>query len=81
MKTLRWEKSIVLNVKSIKNFKKPKVSYIWYKKLLQFIICNKCWNEDEKTFREEETNEILSILELINNMQIPNERKKHKSII
>ena len=36
--------------------------------LLLSSICNKCESEDEKTFKERETIEILEIPGLINNM-------------
>ena len=43
-----------------KKFEKPKI--------VLSIICNKCKNEDEKIFKEEESLEILNILGLINNI-------------
>ena len=33
-----------------------------------FIICSRCWNEDEKSFKEEDSIEILKILCLIENI-------------
>ena len=47
--------------------KKSKISFICVKILLLFSICNKCGSEDEKIFKEE-SNEILKILGLLNNM-------------
>ena len=38
------------------------------KKTVFSIICNKCKNEDEKIFKEEESIEILKILGLIENI-------------
>ena len=35
-----------------KEFKKPKISYICYKKLLLSSICNKCGSEYEQIFKE-----------------------------
>ena len=35
-------------------FEKPKISYLLEKILVLSIICSKCTNEDEKTFKEEE---------------------------
>ena len=55
--------------KKYKEFKKPKISYICYKTLLLSSICNKCGNEDEKIYMEEESIEILKILHLINNIE------------
>ena len=54
-----------INCRKYKEFKKPKVSYIFCKTLLLSSICNKCGNEVEKIFEEEESIEILKILELI----------------
>ena len=48
-----------------RKFEKPKISYLLEKALVLFIICNKCKNEDEKIFKEEESTEILKILGLI----------------
>ena len=36
-----------------RKFKNIKISYIFEKILVGFIICSKCKNEDEKTFKEE----------------------------
>ena len=55
--------------KKYKEFKKPKISYICYKTLVLSSICNKCGNEDEKIYMEEESIEILKILRLINNIE------------
>ena len=41
-----------------KNFRKPKISYLLEKTLALSIICIKCKNKDEKTFKEEESIEI-----------------------
>ena len=52
-----------------KNFKNPKISYIFERKtLLLSIICSKCENEHEKIFKEEESIEILKIPGLIKNI-------------
>ena len=45
-----------------------KISYIFEKTLLLSIICSKCKNEDEKLFKEEESIEVLKILDLIENI-------------
>ena len=37
----------------------------WEKTLFLSVICSKFKNEDEKTFKEEEWNEILKIIGLI----------------
>ena len=41
-------------------FEKPKIYLLVFS-----IICSKCKNEDEKLFKEEESIEILKILDLI----------------
>ena len=38
-----------------RNFKNPKISYIFEKTLVLSIICSKCGNDDEKIFKEEES--------------------------
>ena len=49
-------------------FKKPEISNIFYKTLVLYNICDKCGSDDEKVFQEEESSEILKIVDLINNM-------------
>ena len=44
--------------------KQPKISYIFEKTLVLYMICSNFDNEDEKTFKEEESIEILKILGL-----------------
>ena len=44
---------------------KPKISYLLEKTLVLSIICSKRKNEDEKLFKEVESNETLKILGLI----------------
>ena len=51
-----------------RKFKNPKISYIFEKTLIFYIICSKCGNEDEKIFKEEESIQILNILSLIKNI-------------
>ena len=51
-----------------RKFEKPKISYLLEKTLVLSIICSKCKNEDEKLFKEEESIEILKILDLIENI-------------
>ena len=46
-------------------FNNPKI-YILEKAVLS-IICSKCKNEDEKTFKEEESIKTLKIIDLIEN--------------
>ena len=48
-----------------KKFKKPEISH-FFKKLLFSIICSKCDNEDEKTFKEESI-EVLKFPTLVEN--------------
>ena len=47
-----------------RTFEKPKISYLLEKALVLSIICSNFKNEDEKTFQEEESIEILKILDL-----------------
>ena len=49
-----------------RKFKNPKRSYISNKILVIFIICNKCDSNDENTFKDKESVEILKILASIN---------------
>ena len=49
------KKSIVLFVASIENLKILKYHTFSKKKIVLSIICSKCENEDEKTFKEEES--------------------------
>ena len=51
-----------------RKFKTPKISQIVEKTLVPSIICSKCENESEKTFKEEESIEILKIFGLIKNI-------------
>ena len=51
-----------------KKFEKRKMLYLLDKTLVLSIICNKCKNEDEKFFKEEESIEMLKILGLIENI-------------
>ena len=52
-----------------RKFEKPKVLYLLEKILVLTIICSKCKNKDEKIFKEEESIEILKILDLINDIE------------
>ena len=47
---------------------KKNFSYTFEKVLVLSIICRKCENEDEKIFKEDESIEILKILDLIKNI-------------
>ena len=51
-----------------RKFVKPKISYLLEKTLILSVICSKCKNEDEKSFKEEKSIEILKILGLIENI-------------
>ena len=53
----------------LKKFKKPKISYILQKALVLFIICSKYGSKDEDIFKEQESIEILKILDLINKIE------------
>ena len=69
--------------KKNKEFKKPKISYICDNTLFLSSICNKCGSEDEQIFKEEESIEIFSLVNNIEEYQkIYNHiRRKHKSKI
>ena len=51
-----------------RKFEKPKISDILRKTLVISTICNKCKNEDENVFKEEESIELLKNLDLIENI-------------
>ena len=51
-----------------RKFENPKISYLFGKTLVLSIICSKCKKEDEKPLKEEESIEILKILDLIENI-------------
>ena len=51
-----------------RKFKNLIISYIFEIKLVLFIICNMCKNEDKKIFEEKESTGILQILGLIENI-------------
>ena len=46
-----------------RKFEKPKISYLLEETLVVSIICSKCKNEDEKSFKAEESIEILGLIE------------------
>ena len=70
MKRLRWENSIALSAKKkYKEFKQPKISYIYYKILLLSIVRKKCRSEDKQLFIEEESVEISKSHCLITNIE------------
>ena len=46
-------------------FKNSKLSYIFKKTLVLSIICSKCENGDEKTFRKEKSIEMLKLIGVI----------------
>ena len=48
-----------------RKFEIPNLSYIFEKTFVLSIICSKCENKDEKIFKEEESIEILKVLNLI----------------
>ena len=51
-----------------KKFKNSKISYSLDKILVLSIICSKCSNENKKIFKEEESIEIIQVLDLIINI-------------
>ena len=52
-----------------REFKNPKISYIFKKLLVFSIICSKCNNDDKKMLKEEESIKILKTLDLIINIE------------
>ena len=52
-----------------RKFKNPNISYISDKTLSFFNACRECGNENKRVFKEEETTEILKILDLIINVK------------
>ena len=58
-------------VVSIENSKTIKYHTFLKKTLVIYIICNKCGNEDEKIFKEEESIDLLKILSSIENILLP----------
>ena len=54
-----------------RKIEKPKMSFLIKKKkkIVPSIFCSKYKNEEQKIFREEESIEILKILDLINNIE------------
>ena len=54
-----WKNYIALFVVSVENLKNIKYSYILEETLVLSIICSKCKNDNEKTFKEGESIEIL----------------------
>ena len=53
----------------MKSDKMPYIIYADIKSLSLSIVYSKCGHENEKTFKEEESIEILKILGLINNIE------------
>ena len=53
-----------------RKFEKPKISYQLEKTLFLSIICSKCKNEDERTFKTEESIEVLKVLGLTENIKL-----------
>ena len=50
---------------SIENLEILKYHIFWKKTLVLSIICSECKNEDEKLFKEEESTEIICLIENI----------------
>ena len=62
-------KILCIKSKKYKKIINPKLSYICYKTLLLSSVCNKCESEDEKIFVEQESIEMLKVLDLINSIE------------
>ena len=58
-------KTYCFKFNSIREFANPKISCISDKILVFSIICNKCGNNNDRIFKEEESIEILKFLVLI----------------
>ena len=52
-----------------KKFKNLQISYIFEKILDLSIICSKCGSKNEEIFKEDESSEILKILDSIINIE------------
>ena len=52
-----------------RNFQNTKILYIFSKTFLFSIFCDNRSSKDEQIFKEEESNEILKILGLINDIE------------
>ena len=52
MEFKRWKKLYCVTCGKYRKFEKHKISYFLEKTLVLSIICSKCNNEDEKTFRQ-----------------------------
>ena len=63
------KKFCYVNRSKYRKLGKPEISYILEKTLVLSTICSTCKNKNEKTFREEESIEIIKILDLINNVE------------
>ena len=53
-----------------RKFEKPKISHLLEKILVFSVIYNKCKNKNKKIFKEEESIEILKILDLIEKIKL-----------
>ena len=65
---MRKKKICCITCNKYRKFKNPKISHIFDKTLGFSFICDNCGNKEEKTFKEQESIEILIILVLIDNM-------------
>ena len=64
----KMKKSYCVICGNYQKFEKPKISYILEKAMLFSTNCSKYENDYEKTFKEEESIEILKLLGLIENI-------------
>ena len=66
-----------------RKFKNPKVSYVFQKTLVLFIICYKCSSKDKNIFKDKESIETLKFFGLIEkwNNTKKYEWRNHKSRI
>ena len=67
LKYFQW-----LKWKKYGKFKKPEISIFFYKAFVISIICGKCGSKHKRIFKEEESIQVLKILDLIKNKWLLN---------
>ena len=64
-KKVKMEKIYCIFCGKYRKFKNPKVSYVFQKTLVLFIICYKCSSKDKNIFKDKESIETLKFFGLI----------------
>ena len=64
-KKVKMEKKYCIFCGKYRKFKNLKVSYVFQKTLVLFIICYKCSSKDKNIFKDKESIEILKFFGLI----------------